>query len=108
VLNKGHGNETCNLFEVSNNGLCVGTFSAMLVGNGYVDGAPTTTSMRIDGAYGGGQILNQVKNIYYRTKNSNDANVIIEDNALRIAVSGISGTMVWSSKIDLLDMNGYD
>jgi hypothetical protein len=108
VLNKGNENETCNLFEVSNNGWCVGTFSAMLVGNGYVDGAPTTTSMRIDGAYGGGQILNQVKNIYYRTKNSNDANVIIEDNALRIAVSGISGTMVWSSKIDLLDMNGYD
>ena len=30
-----------------------------------------------------------------------------EDDNFRIAVSGISGTMVWSSKIDILDMKGY-
>jgi hypothetical protein len=108
LLDKGGVNETNNLFTVSPTTYCIGTFSAMLIGNGYVNGAATTTSMRIDGAYGGGIILNQVKNIYFKTQNSNDANVVIEDNAFRIAVSGVSGTMVWSSKIDLLDMNGYD
>lgn len=108
LLDKGGVNETNNLFTVSPTTYCIGTFSAMLIGNGYVNGAATTTSMRIDGAYGNGAILNQVKNIYYRTQDSNDANVVIENNAFRIAVSGVSGTMVWSSKIDLLDMNGYD
>ena len=53
-------------------------------------------------------LVNQVKNIYFKTQNSNDANVVIENNAFRIAVSGVSGTMVWSSKIDILDMNGYN
>ena len=108
LLDKGGVNETNNLFTVSPTTYCIGTFSTMLIGNGYVNGAATTTSMRIDGAYGNGTILNQVKNIYHRTQDSNDATVVIEDNAFRIAVSGVSGTMVWSSKIDLLDMNGYD
>jgi hypothetical protein len=108
LLDKGGVNETNNLFTISPTAYCIGTFSAMLIGNGYVNGAATTTSMRIDGAYGNGIVLNQVKNIYFKTQNLNDANVVIEDNNFRIAVSGISGTMVWSSKIDLLDMNGYD
>jgi hypothetical protein len=109
LLDKGGENETNNLFAISSSTYCVGTFSAMLIGMGYIDqGGPITTSMRIDGTYGNGVILNQVKNIYYRTQDLNDANVIIEDNNFKIVVSGISGTMVWSSKIDLLDMNGYD
>ena len=107
VLNKGNANETCDLFTVCPTTYCVGTFSAMLIGNGWNDGA-VTTSMRIDGVYGNGQVLNQVKNIYYRTDASNDASVYIENDSFRIAVSGVSGTMAWSSKIDILDMLGYD
>lgn len=109
LLDKGGENETNNLFAISSSTYCVGTFSVMLIGMGYINqGGPITTSMRIDGTYGNGVILNQVKNIYYRTQDLNDANVVIEDNNFRIAVSGVSGIMVWSSKIDLLDMNGYD
>ena len=108
LLNKGNGNETNNLFNASPFIGSVGTFSVMLIGNGIIGGYPgTTTSMRIDGAYENGTILNQVKNIYFKTQNLNDANVVIEDDNFRIAVSGISGTMVWSSKIDILDMKGY-
>jgi hypothetical protein len=108
LLDKGGVNETNNLFCASPFIGSVGTFSVMLIGNGIIGGYPgTTTSMRIDGAYENGTILNQVKNIYFKTQNLNDANVVIEDDNFRIAVSGISGTMVWSSKIDILDMKGY-
>jgi hypothetical protein len=76
----------------------------MIVGYNPLDKA----SMKIEGAILNGQVVSQAKTIFYRDLSTTDAFICVENNQLRVYVTGLNengSKSYFSAKIDLLNIN---
>jgi hypothetical protein len=96
--------QSCNLYPINTNYIGNSTFSAMIVGYNPLDKA----SMKIEGAILNGQVVSQAKTIFYRDLSTTDAFICVENNQLRVYVTGLNengSKSYFSAKIDLLNIN---
>ena len=100
--------DDCNLYAITNNGYCAAQFSAMILGNALYGGNIFTTSIRIDGVATSGAVLSQNKIINYQAFPTDDACVVVEDQQLKIYITGAQTGMHWGVRLDILGMQGYD
>ena len=100
--------DDCNLYAITSNGYCAAQFSAMILGNALYGGNIFTTSIRIDGVATSGAVLSQNKVINYQAFPTDDACVVVEDQQLKIYITGAQTGMHWGVRLDILGMQGYN
>ena len=101
--------DDCNLYTILNNGYCVAQFSAMIVGHAVYGGSNAfTTSIKIDGIANSYGVLTQNKMIQHQAFETDDACVIVENQALKIYITGAQTGMRWGARLDIVGMEGYD
>jgi hypothetical protein len=101
--------DDCNLYTILNNGYCVAQFSAMIVGHAVYGGSNAfTTSIKIDGIANSYGVLTQNKMIQHQAFETDDACVIVENQSLKIYITGAQTGMRWGARLDIVGMEGYD
>lgn len=100
--------DDCNLYAI-NSSYCAAQFSAMILGHAAYSASDIfTTSIKIDGVATCSGVLNQSKIIHNQAFQTEDACVVIENQALKIYVTGAQTGMNWGVRLDIVGMQGYD
>jgi hypothetical protein len=100
--------DDCNLYSINNYGYCAAQFSAMILGNAIYGGEVFTTSIKIEGVATSSGVVNQNKTIHSQSFPTDDACVIVENQSLKIYITGAATGMNWGVRLDVLGMQGYD
>lgn len=99
-------NQSPNLYAAGNQGNMI-SVSATVVGWSQTE-PNKSMSMKIEATIVNREVLSQVKNYYVREVASNDASIVVENNYLKLVVSGLDSNLRLTSKLDILSLDRLD